>query len=254
MVHHPLVLVTGGSRGLGRASVQHLAAAGADVLLTYRSNQQEATAAVAEVEARGRRAAALPLDASTTAGLGAFVDDVRRLLAEHFERESIDHLVNNAGTGLLRPLTQTTEAELDEILAVHVTGPLLLTQALLPLISDGGKILFTSSGLTRFTLPHGYGAYAAAKGAVEVLARYLALELAPRGIAVNTIAPGAVATDFLGGVVRDDPGVHRAVAETTAMGRVGEPDDVGGAVTALLTGATGWMTGQRIEVSGGQQL
>lgn len=250
----PLALVTGGSRGLGRSSVRHLAAAGVDVVLTYRSNEGEARAAVAEVEEAGRRAVALPLDTSTTAGLPAFVEGLARVLPEHFGRDTIDHLVNNAGTGLHRPLAETTEAELDELLAIHVRGPLFLTQALLPMIRDGGRILFTSTGLTRFTLPGGHGAYAAAKSAVEALARYFALELGPRGIAVNTIAPGAIQTDFAGGVVRDDAAVNQAVASMTAMGRAGLPDDVGAAVASLLTGGTGWITGQRIEISGGQRL
>lgn len=249
-----VALVTGGSRGLGRSSVRHLARAGVDVLLTYRSNATEAEAAVAEVEAAGRRAAALRLDVSQTDVVPAFVEEVRRALAERFCRDTLDHVVHNAGIGLHRPLAETTEAELDEQLTIHVKSPLLLTQALLPVIADGGKVLFTSSGLTRFTLPGGYGAYATAKGAVEVLARYFALELAPRGITVNTIAPGAIQTDFTGGVVRDNPEVNRAVAAMTAMGRPGLPDDVGGTVAALLTGGTGWVTGQRIEVSGGQRL
>lgn len=249
-----LALVTGGSRGLGRSSVRHLAAAGVDVLLTYRTNEAEARAAVAEVQAAGHRAAALPLDTATTDAIPAFVDEVRRVLAQDFGRDTIDHLVNNAGIGMHRTLAETTEAELDELVTIHLTSPFLLTQALLPLIPDGGRILFTSTGLTRFTLPGGYGAYAAVKGAVEVLARYFALELGPRGIAVNTIAPGAIQTDFSGGVVRDDPGVNRAVAAMTAMGRPGLPDDVGAAVATLLTGGTGWITGQRIEISGGQRL
>ncbi|MQA34903.1 SDR family NAD(P)-dependent oxidoreductase [Modestobacter roseus] len=250
----PLALITGGSRGLGRNSALHLARAGVDVVLTYRSSAEEAAAVVAEIEATGRRAAALQLDTGTTAGFPAFVTELRRTLADHFDRETIDHLVNNAGHGLHRPLAETTEPELDALVAVHLTGPLFLTQALLPLLADGGKVLFTSTGLARFTLAGGYGAYAAVKGAVEVLARYFALELGPRGIAVNTIAPGAIATDFSGGAVRDVPEVNAAVAGMTAMGRAGLPDDVGGAVAALLTGSTGWITGQRIEVSGGQRL
>lgn len=249
----PIALITGGNRGLGRSSVRHLAAAGVDVLLTFRAHQGEADAAVREVEDLGGRAVALPLDLSTTAGVPAFADEVRRVLAETFGRDTIDYLVNNSGTALHKPLAETTAADLDELLAVHVTGPFVLTGALLPVVRDGGKILFTSTGLTRFTLP-GHGAYAAAKGAVEVLSRYLALEVGHRGIAVNTIAPGAIQTDFGGGVVRDDPATNQAIAGMTAMGRAGLPDDVGGAVAALLTGGTGWITGQRIEISGGQRL
>lgn len=252
-MNQPVALVTGGSRGLGRATVRHLAAAGVDVLLTYRSNEAEAAAAVAEVEAAGRRAAALRLDATSPSELPAFVEDVRGLLAEHFGADAVDHLVNNAGTGVHGPLAHATQQELETMLAVHVTGPFFLTQALLPVLRDGGRVLFPSSGLTRFTLP-GFGAYAAAKGAVEVLTRYLALELGPRKITVNTVAPGAIETDFGGGAVRDDPELNGAIAAMTALGRPGLPDDVGGAVAALLTGGTGWITGQRIEISGGQRL
>lgn len=249
-----LALVTGGSRGLGRSSVRHLAAAGMDVVLTYHRNRPEAQAAVAEVEALGRRAVALQLDTSDTQAIPEFVERLSRALPEHFGRDTIDHLVNNAGTGLHKSLAETTEEDLAGLVAIHLTGPLLLTQALLPTLVDGGRILFTSSGLTRFTLLGGYGAYAAVKSAVETLARYFALELGARGIAVNTIAPGAIQTDFSGGVVRDDPDVNAAVAGMTAMGRAGLPDDVGAAVATLLAGGTGWITGQRIEISGGQRL
>lgn len=248
-----LALITGGSRGLGRSSALHLARAGVDVVLTYRSRRAEADEVVAEIEALGRRGVALPLDTSTSDGIPAFAADVRGVLAD-LGRENLDFLVNNAGGGLHKPLAETTATDLTELVTVHLTSTLLLTQALVPVIADGGKILFTSTGLTRFTLPGGYGAYAAVKGAVEVLSRYVALDLAPRGIAVNTIAPGAIQTDFSGGMVRDVPAVNQAVAAMTAMGRPGLPDDVGAAVAALLTGGTGWITGQRIEISGGQRL
>lgn len=248
-----IALVTGGSRGLGRSSVRHLAMAGVDVLLTYHRNDTEARAAVAEVERAGQKAAALQLDTSTTAGVGVFAKEVEATLAERFGRDRFDFLVNNAGTGLSKPLLETTEEEFDELMNIHLKSTLFLTQALVPLLADGGKILLTSSGLARFTLP-GHGAYAAMKGAVEVLGRYLALELADRRITVNTIAPGAIQTDFSGGMVRDNPEVHDFVASMTALGRPGLPDDVGAAVAALLTGGTGWITGQRIEISGGQRL
>lgn len=254
MTQRTLALVTGGSRGLGRSTVRHLAAAGVDVLLTYRSDEVAAKAAVAEAEEAGVRAAALPLDQSSLEGVPAFAEAVRSTLTGHFGRTDLDHLVNNAGTGLLRPLAETTDAELADLLTVHVEAPFALTRELLPTVRDGGRILFTSSGLTRFTAPGGHGAYAAAKAAVEVLARYLALELGPRGITVNTIAPGAVETDFNGGAVRGNPDLWREIAATTALGRPGLPDDVGAAVATFLTGPTGWITGQRIEVSGGQRL
>ncbi len=254
MTQRTLALVTGGSRGLGRSTVRHLAAAGVDVLLTYRSDEVAAKAAVDEAEEAGVRAAALPLDQSRVDGAPAFAEAVRRTLAERFDRTDLDHLVNNAGTGMLRPLAETTDAELDDLLTVHVKAPFAVTRELLGTIRDGGRILFTSSGLARFTNPGGYGAYATAKGAVEVLARYLALELGPRGITVNTIAPGAIETDFNGGLLRGNDEFRRHVAAATALGRTGLPDDVGAAVATFLTGGTGWITGQRIEVSGGQRL
>lgn len=253
MADTKIALITGGSRGLGRSSARHLAAAGVDVLLTYHRSEQEAHAVVADIEAAGRRAAALRLDTSTTAGVPEFVQAVRRTLAEHFERDTIDFLVNNAGTGLTKPLADTTEEEFDEQMNIHVKSVFFLTQALLPVIVDGGRILLTSTGLARFTLP-GHGVYASMKGAVEVLGRYLALELGDRDITVNTIAPGAIQTDFSGGVVRDNPEVNRAVASMTALGRPGLPDDVGAAVATFLTAGTGWITGERIEISGGQHL
>lgn len=248
-----IALITGGSRGLGRSSARHLAEAGVDVLLTYHRNEEQARAAVAEVEAAGSRAAALRLDTSTTVGIPRFVDQVRATLGDQFDRDTFDYLVNNAGTGLHRPLLETTEEEFDQVMNIHLKSVFFLTQALAPMIVDGGKILLTSTGLTRFGQP-GSGAYASMKGAVEVLARYLALELGGRGITANAIAPGAIATDFSGGRVRDDRELNEAIAAATALGRVGLPDDVGAAVAALLTGGTGWVTGQRIEISGGQRL
>lgn len=253
MSESTIALVTGGSRGLGRSSVLHLADAGVDTVFSFRADEDAAAKVVAEVEERGARAVALPLDVGDSAQIPGFVDRVQQTLADQLEGRPIDYLVNNAGHGVYGSLAETTLAELEGLFAVHVSGPFLLTQALAPSIRDGGKVLFTSSGLTRFTLP-GHGAYAAAKGAVEVLSRYFALELAPRRIAVNTVAPGAVQTDFGGGQVRDVAEVNEAVAQMTAMGRPGLPEDVGAAVAALLTGGTGWVTGQRIEISGGQRL
>lgn len=248
-----LALITGGGRGLGRAAALHLAEGGADVILTYHASPEAAAAVVAEVRAAGRRAAALPLDTADTAGFAGFRDRLAALLAADFGRADLDLLLNNAGTGHHAAFAATTEADFDALMKVHLKGPFFLTQTLLPLIRDGGRILNVSSGLARFALP-GYAAYAAMKGGVEVLTRYLARELGPRGIAVNCIAPGAIATDFGGGAVRDNPELNRMIAGATAMGRVGLPDDIGGAVAALLLGELGWMTGQRIEVSGGQNL
>jgi NAD(P)-dependent dehydrogenase (short-subunit alcohol dehydrogenase family) len=139
---------------------------------------------------------------------------------------------------------------LDGLYNVHFKGVFFLTQKLLPLIQDGGRIVNLSSGLTRIVVPES-GAYASMKGAIEVLTRYLAKELGPRGIAVNTVAPGAIATDFSGGIVRDNPKVNKRVAAMTSLGRVGEPDDVGPMIASLLSADHRWVNAQRIEVSGG---
>jgi NAD(P)-dependent dehydrogenase (short-subunit alcohol dehydrogenase family) len=248
-----IALVTGGSRGLGRSSVLHLARRGVDVIFTYHSNEAEARAVAAQVEALGRKAVALRLDAGDSASFPAFAARVKDALAVTWRRERFDYLVNNAGNGVHASFAETTEAQFDQLVAVHLKGTFFLTQKLLPLIADGGRIVNTSSGLARFALP-GYAAYAAMKGGVEVLTRYLAKELGARGIAVNTIAPGAIETDFGGGAVRDNAQLNAAIASQTALGRVGLPDDIGGAVAALLTDGTGWITAQRIEVSGGQMI
>ena len=249
----PIALVTGGSRGLGRNAALHLARSGVDIVLTYRSSAAGAQAVVQEIEALGRRAVALPLDVSQSGTFADFATALKQALASTWQRERFDYLLNNAGIGIHAPFAQTTEAQFDELVAVHLKGPFFLTQQLLPLIADGGRILNVSSGLARFALP-GYGAYAAMKGGIEVLTRYLAKELGPRGIAVNVIAPGAIETDFGGGAVRDNKDLNAAIASQTALGRVGLPDDIGGAIAALLQPGNGWMTGQRVEVSGGMFL
>jgi len=248
-----IALVTGGSRGLGRAAALHLARQGFDVLLTFRSRADEAADVVSQIETLGRRALALPLDTSSTAGFAAFADQVQTALSQHFGRSHFDALVNNAGAGLHAPLAETTEAQFDQMFNIHLKSVLFLTQRLLPMLADGGRILNVSSGLARFTFP-GYGAYAAMKGGVEVMTRYLAKELAPRGITVNVVAPGAVETDFGNGAVRDNAQLNAAIAGQTTLGRVGQPDDIGAAVAMLLSPGSGWITGQRIEVSGGMVL
>lgn len=248
-----IALVTGGSRGLGRAAALHLARQGHDVLLTYRSAADEAAAVVAQIQALGRQAAALPLDMADAASFGAFAERVQATLASQFGRERVDLLLNNAGVGAHAAVTETTEAQFDQLFAVHLKGVFFLTQRLLPLLADGGRILNVSSGLTRFTFP-GYGAYAAMKGGVEVLTRYLAKELAARRITVNTVAPGAVETDFGNGAVRDNAQLNAAIAAQTTLGRVGLPDDIGAAIALLAAPGSGWITGQRVEVSGGMVL
>jgi NAD(P)-dependent dehydrogenase (short-subunit alcohol dehydrogenase family) len=245
-----IVLVTGASRGLGRNAALHLAAQGFDLILTYRSGAAEAQGVADEAKARGATAVVLPLDVGRADSFAAFADGVRQALRETWRRERFDALVNNAGIGTHAAFADTTEAQFDELMRIHLKGPYFLTQALLPLLADGGRILNLSSGLARFALP-GYSAYAAMKGGVEVLTRYLAKELGPRGIAVNTLAPGAIATDFGGGAVRDNAGLNQAIAAQTALGRVGRPDDIGPVVAALLGEGTGWINAQRVEVSGG---
>ncbi len=246
----PIALITGGSRGLGKNTALHLAAQGSDIILTYRSAKAEAEATVAAIQALGRRAVALPLDVSASASFPAFAAAVQHALTTTFERDRFDHLVNNAGEGRHASFMETTEAQFDDLVNMHLKGVFFLTQALLPLMNDGGRIVNISSGLARFALP-GYSAYAAMKGAVEVLSRYLAKELGARGIAVNTLAPGAIETDFGGGAVRDNAQLNAFVAAQTALGRVGLPDDIGGAIAALLAPSSGWINAQRIEASGG---
>lgn len=251
--HTPIALITGGSRGLGRNAAIKLAERGSDVILTYRSNAAEAQAVVEQIEQLGRRALALPLDVADSASFKAFAEQVMTALASTWQRDRFDHLVNNAGIGIHASFEATTELQFDTLVNIHLKGPFFLTQTLLPLIADGGRILNVSSGLARFSLP-GYAAYAAMKGGIEVLSRYQAKELGPRGIAVNTIAPGAIETDFGGGAVRDNAELNSFVASQTALGRVGLPDDIGGAIAALLSTDNRWLTGQRVEVSGGMFL
>lgn len=248
-----ITLITGGSRGLGRNTALSVARRGGDVVLTYHSRAEDAQAVVAEIEALGRKAVALQLDTGTIADFPAFAEKLRAALSEVWGRESFDHLVNNAGHGDYAPIADTTEAQFDRLVDVRVKGVFFLTQTLLPLITNGGRIVNFSSGLTRFAYP-GYAAYAAMKGAVEVLTRYMAKELGPRGIAVNTVAPGAIETDFGGGAVRDNPEINRQLAGITALGRVGVPDDIGPMVASLLSPDNRWVTAQRIEASGGQAI
>lgn len=248
-----IALITGGSRGLGRNAALKLAARGVDIILTYRSQQTEADAAVAEIEALGARAVALRLDVADSTSFAAFAAEVRSQLQTLWQRDRFDYLFNNAGAGVHAGFAETTEAQFDQMMAIHLKGVFFLTQAMLPLIADGGRILNVSSGLARFALP-GYAAYAAMKGAVEVLTRYLAKELGPRGIAVNVLAPGAIETDFGGGAVRDNAQLNAFVASQTALGRVGQPDDIGDLVAALLSDDARWVNAQRIEASGGMFL
>ncbi|CAN5275080.1 SDR family oxidoreductase [soil metagenome] len=249
----PIARVTGASRGLGKNTARKLAARGSDLILTYRSGADEAQQVVKEIEALGRHAVALQLDVARSAGFAAFADEVKAALARVWQRDSFDHLVNNAGIGIHVPFMETTEEQFDTLMNTHLKGTFFLTQKLLPLLADGGRIVNISTGLARFTLP-GHAAYAAMKGGIEVLSRYMAKELGARGIAVNVVAPGAIETDFGGGVVRDNAQMNAGIASQTALGRVGLPDDIGGAIASLLEPGNRWITGQRIEVSGGMFL
>ncbi|MCD9122920.1 SDR family NAD(P)-dependent oxidoreductase [Cupriavidus sp. UGS-1] len=248
-----IALVTGASRGLGRATAISIARSGGDVIVTYQRRADEANAVVAEIEAMGRKARALQLDTGDVGSFAAFAQALGVALRETWQRDSFDHLVNNAGHGDHALIADTTEAQFDALVNVHFKGVYFLTQTLLPLIRDGGRIVNLSSGLTRVSFP-GYAAYAAVKGAVEVLTRYMAKELGARGIAVNTVAPGAIETDFGGGAVRDNPEINKLFAEMTALGRAGVPDDIGPMIASLLSESHRWVNAQRIEVSGGQGI
>jgi NAD(P)-dependent dehydrogenase (short-subunit alcohol dehydrogenase family) len=247
-----IALITGGSRGLGRNTALHLARRGVDIIFTYHSHQSGAESLIREIEAMGQKAAAFLLDTGDVRSFDAFVAQVRTAL-QGWARERFDYLVNNAGNSLHAGFAETTEAQFDEIFNVHVKGVYFLTQKLLPLMNDGGRIVNISSGLARFALP-GSSAYGAAKGAVEVLTRYLAKELGPRRITANVVAPGAIQTDFSGGMVRDNAAINKMVADMTALGRAGVPDDIGPMIAALLSDDHRWVNGQRIEVSGGMSL
>lgn len=248
-----VALVTGGSRGLGKSMALHLADRGVGVVVTYQSGAAAAGEVVKQIEGKGGKAAALQLDVGDTRGFGAFAEALASQLGATFGRDRFDYLVNNAGIGVHASFAETTEAQFDALMNIHLKGTFFLTQKLLPLIADGGSILNISTGLARFTLP-GYAAYAAMKGGVEVLTRYMAKELGPRKITVNVLAPGAIETDFGGGAVRDNPDLNRAIASQIALGRVGLPDDIGGAVALLLSPEGRWINGTRIEASGGTLL
>ncbi|MBF7997742.1 SDR family NAD(P)-dependent oxidoreductase [Rahnella laticis] len=249
-MNRKIAIVTGGSRGLGRNAIEKLAKKGVDVIFTYHSQIDAAKAVVQTVEASGGKAVALALNTGETGSFDAFVAEVKTQLQQVWQRETFDFLVNNAGVGLHEAFTDTTEEQFDLMMNVHLKGPFFLTQKLLPLMADGGRILNISSGLARFALP-GSSAYAIMKGAIEVLTRYQAKELGARRITANVLAPGAIETDFSGGMVRDNPQVNQIVSANTALGRAGLPDDIGGMVALMLSDEAGWMNAQRVEASGG---
>ena len=245
-------IITGASRSLGRNTALNLAKRGVDIIFTYHSKQADADSLIREIEAIGGKAAAFRLDTGNIHSFDAFVVDVRKILVS-WERERFDYLVNNAGNSLHVDFEKMNEGQFDEIVNVHFKGVYFLTQKLLPLMNDGGRIVNLSSGTTRLAF-NDESAYAATKGAVEVLTRYVAKELGPRHIAANVVAPGPIQTDFSGGMVRDNPEINKLIADMTALGRAGLPDDVGPMIAALLSDENHWVNGQRIEVSGGLSL
>jgi NAD(P)-dependent dehydrogenase (short-subunit alcohol dehydrogenase family) len=247
-----IALVTGSSRGLGRAIALQLARYGADVVVTYRQRKAEGDAVVAEIQALGRRAVALPLDVGQAASFTQFAGELKGMLAATWRRENFDFLVNNAGMDIRATFAETSEDAFDQLMNVHFKGVFFLTQKLLPLLADGGRIVNTSTGLARFSIP-GYAAYASMKGAVEVFTRYLAKELGPRRISANTVAPGIIETDFTRASL-ERPGAKEFFAQNIALGRVGVPEDIGGVVDFLCSEAGRWVNAQRIEASGGMLL
>jgi NAD(P)-dependent dehydrogenase (short-subunit alcohol dehydrogenase family) len=248
-----IALVTGGSRGLGKNMALNLANAGIDVILTYNDKRDDALAVVAEIIGTGQKAAALQLNTGEIGGFETFFGELKNTIGDTFNTDHIDFLINNAGMGIYANFAETTAENLDQLINVHFKGVFLLTQNALPLMNDGGAIINISTGLTRFTSP-GYSAYASVKSAVETLTLYQAKELGSRGIRVNIVAPGAIETDFGGGIVRDNAHVNQHLAGITALGRVGLPDDIGSVVAFLCTDQAKWITAQRIEISGGMNL
>lgn len=248
-----IALVTGASRGLGRNTAISLAKHGIDVVGTYHSNKAEADSLVAEISALGRKAAVLKLDTGDVKSFDGFIGEFQKTLKSTFGREDFDFLVNNAGIGIGAPIVEMKEEDFDRLMNVNLKGVFFLTQKLLPLMKDGGRIINLSSGLARFSLQR-MAAYAMTKGAMEVFTRYLAKELGPRKITANTVAPGAIETDFGGGYLRDNPQANQAVAAITSLGRAGLPDDIGPMIASLLSDDNRWVNGQRIEVSGGAYL
>jgi NAD(P)-dependent dehydrogenase (short-subunit alcohol dehydrogenase family) len=250
MTTSKIALVTGGSRGLGKNMALSLAQKGIDVILTYHSQQAEAQATVTEIEALGRKALAVQLNTADLSSFDNFYQQVAKALPATFGTSRFDFLINNAGTSLTVPITDTTEAQFDEMLNIHFKGVYFLTQKALPLLNDGGRIINISSATTRSSFA-GASVYASMKGAVEVFTRYLAVELGARGISANVVAPGAI---FGGGAMTDTPELRAYVAQLTALGRVGLPDDVGGVVAFLCTEEAKWLNGQRVELTGGMTL
>lgn len=253
MSENKIALVTGGSRGLGKDMALSLAKKGLNVVLTYKSKKEEAESVVSEIENLGQKALALQLNTAEVKSFDSFIQNLDQELSTKFSSDKIDFLVNNAGFGIHTSFLETTEENFDDLMNVHFKGVFFLTQKLVPIINSGGGIVNISTGLARFSLP-GYSAYSAMKGAIETLTKYQAKELGSHQIRVNVIAPGAIETDFGGGTVRDNEQLNKYVASVTALGRVGQANDIGTVVAFLCTDDAKWVNAQRIEVSGGMNL
>ncbi|WP_456311920.1 SDR family NAD(P)-dependent oxidoreductase [Pseudomonas shirazensis] len=252
-VNTKIALVTGGSRGLGKNMAIAIAKKGIDVIITYNSKKEEADLVVKEIESLGQKAAALQLNVAESKNFDTFFEGISSTLKNTFKTDKFDFLINNAGIGIHKPFVETTEEEFDQLTNIQFKGPFFLTQKALRIMNDGGGIVNISTGLARFSFP-GYAAYGSMKGAMEILTKYQAKELGARKIRANIVAPGAIETDFSGGVVRDNEQMNQQIASVTALGRVGLPDDIGGVVAFLCSEEASWINAQRIEVSGGMML
>lgn len=248
-----IALVTGGSRGLGKDMALSLADKGIDVILTYHTQKEAAEEVVSEIEAKGQKAFALRLNMADVSALDAFMTDVQAALQTHWQTNKFDFLINNAGIGATLPMLQVTEAAFDNLMNIHFKGVYFLTQKSLPHLNDNGGIIFISSGTTRFCV-FGYSVYASLKSAIEVLTKYVAKEFGARGIRANVVAPGAIETDFNNAAIRNNPQMKTMLAAQTALGRVGQADDIGSVVAFLCTDDAKWINGQKIDVNGGAFL
>jgi NAD(P)-dependent dehydrogenase (short-subunit alcohol dehydrogenase family) len=250
MIKNKIALITGGSRGLGKDMAKQLAHKGFDIIFTYNKNVSEANKVIDEITTIGKKAKAVQLDVSNSKNFDAFIENVKAILNTDFNTDKIDALINNAGIGAHTSIAETSEEVFDTMVNIHLKAPYFITQKLLPIINDGGSIVNISSGLTRFSYPN-YAPYAIMKNAIESLTRYQAHEFGIKKIRVNTVAPGAIATDFGGGAVRDNKQLNDMIAGNTALGRVGLPDDIGSVVAFLCSDDAKFVNAQRIEVSGG---
>lgn len=248
-----IALVTGGSGGLGKNTALRLAQQGCDVIITYHSKIKEAEAVVAEIESFGQKAMTLPFDAGDIPALNGFIEKLSQILTTTWGTTHFDYLINNAGFGATIPFANVTEADFDRFMNAHFKGVFFLTQKLLPQLNDHGRIVNISSNSTRSSVP-GYVVYASMKGAIETFTKYLAKEVGPRGITVNVVAPGPVETNFNNAVLHNNPQRKEMMASLTALGRVGQAEDIGGIIAFLCSADSYWITGQRIEASGGMNL